>query len=223
MWHMAWGWGGRLRTMVAAGTVTLVGVLAFSVPALAADPPPVPKPDPPPKSNPPPPPPAQPAPEPAPVEPAPVAPAPVAPPAVVHPSAAERRAEARRRAAAQRQAKLEAKRQAIRAARARAVAARAAAAKQQAAAARRQRERAKDVLAAGDGNGGPSSPSGLPFLLVAFSLALVLFGLALTPEWAVPWRRGARALEAHREELGVMGAAGMVATVVFFLLIEVTK
>jgi hypothetical protein len=217
MWHMAWGWGGRLRRTVVAGAVTLIGVLAFSVPALGADPPPVPKPDPPPKSKPLPPPPAQPAPQPAPVEPAPVVPAPVAPPAVVHPTAAELRAEAKRRAAAKR----EAKREAIRAARARAAKARAAAAKKQAAAQRRERERAKDVLAAGDGN--PSSPSGLPFLLVAFSLALVLFGLALTPEWAVPWRRGARALEAHREELGVMGVTGVVATVVFFLLIEVTK
>ncbi len=83
-------------------------------------------------------------------------------------------------------------------------------------------ERAKDVLAAGN-TSSSSSNSGLPFLLVAFSLALVLLGLALTPAWAVPWRRGAHALEEHREELGVMGATGVVATVVFFLLIELTN
>jgi len=77
------------------------------------------------------------------------------------------------------------------------------------------------VLAAGSTSS--SSNSGLPFLLAAFSLALVLLGLALTPVWAVPWRRGARALEDHREELGVMGATGIVATVVFLLLIELTN
>jgi hypothetical protein len=212
MWPMAWGWGGRLQRAVAAAALTLVGVLAFSLPALGADPPPVPKPDPPPKATPPPP--AQPAPQPpAPVEPAPVAPAPEAPPAVVYPTAAERRAEAA--------AKRQAQRKAARAARARAARAKAAAAKKLAAAQRRDRAGAKDVLAAGDGS--PSSDSGLPFLVAAFSLALVLFGLALTPAWAVPWRRGAHALEAHREDLGVMGATGVVATVVFFLLIEVTK
>ena len=78
------------------------------------------------------------------------------------------------------------------------------------------------MLAAGS-TGSSSSNSGLPFLLAAFSLALVLLGLALTPAWAVPWRRGARALEEHREELGVMGATGIVATVVFLLLIELTN
>jgi hypothetical protein len=216
MWHMAWGWEGRLQRAVAAAALTLVGALAFSVPALGADPPPVPKPDPPPKANPPPP--AEPAPQPpAPVEPAPVAPAPAAPPAVVHPTAAERRAAALQEAAAKRQAQ----RKAANAARARAARAKAAAAKKLAAAQRRDRARAKDVLAAGDGS--PSSNSGLPFLVAAFSMALVLFGLALTPAWAVPWRRGARVLEARREELGVMGATGVVATVVFFLLVEVTK
>jgi hypothetical protein len=189
---------------VAAAGLTLVGLLAFSVPALGADPRPVPKPDPPPKANPPAPPPA-----PAPVAPAPVAPAPVAlAPSVVHPTAAERRAAAEQRAAAKRRAKRKAAR-----------AARAAAAKKLGAAHRS--ERANDVLAAG--SPGSSSSSGLPFLLATFSLALVLLGLALTPAWAVRWRRGGRALEEHREELGVMGATGVVATAVFFLLIEVTK
>ena len=88
---------------------------------------------------------------------------------------------------------------------------------------RRTSQRAREGRARGREHRLLSSNSGLPFLLVAFSLALVLLGLALTPAWAVPWRRGARALEERREELGVMGATGVVATVVFFLLIELTK
>ena len=211
MWQMFRGRGDRFRSVVAVAALTFFGVLAFSLPALAADRP-VPKPDPPPKANPPPPP----APTPVAPAPAPVAPAPVAPaPSVVYPTATERRAAAEQRAAAKRRAK----RRAARAARARAAQARAAAATKLAAAHRS--ERAKDVLSAG--STGSSSSSGLPFLLVAFSFALVLLGLALTPVWAVPWRRGARALEEHREELGVMGATGIVATMVFFLLIELTN
>ena len=73
------------------------------------------------------------------------------------------------------------------------------------------------------GNDSPSSDWGMAFLITAFSLALLLLGLALTPAWAVPWRRASHKLEARREELGVMGATGFVATLVFFLLVEVTK
>src|SRR5207244_11291025 len=140
--------------------------------------------DPPPKVNPPPPPPVSrpPAPQPA----APAAPvatpaaAPVAPPSVVHPTAAERRAVAKRRA----------QRRAARSARARAAAAKNLVAGH-------GRERANNVLAAGSGSS--SSGWGVAFLVVAFSLTLLLFGLALTPAWAVPWSRASRALEARRD------------------------
>jgi hypothetical protein len=209
MRHMARAWGCRLRRAVIAVAVTLLGLLAFSVPALGADPPPLPKPDPPPKANPPPPPAVvTPPPAPQPVAPAPVAPAPPATPSVVHPTAAERRAVAKRKAARAAQARARARAQA-----------RAAAAKKLAAAHRS--ERAKDVLAAG--SDGPSSDWGLPFLLGAFSLALLMLGLALVPAWVVPWSRASRALEARRDEFGVMGAMGLVATLAFFLLVEVTK
>jgi hypothetical protein len=122
-------------------------------------------------------------------------------PSVVHPTAAEHQAAATRRA----------ERKAARA--------RAAAAKRIEAAHRR--ERARDVLVARSDS--PSSDWGLAFLITAFTLALLMLGLALTPAWAVPRGRASRALEARREELGVMGATGFAATLVFFLLVEVTK
>jgi hypothetical protein len=68
-----------------------------------------------------------------------------------------------------------------------------------------------------------ASGSALPFLAVAFGAALLLLGLALTPAWAVPWHRAARALDDRREELGVIGGMSLVATLLFFLLVEVTK
>lgn len=194
--------GGRLQRIVAATALTILGLLAFSVPALGAgDPPPFPKPDPPPKATPPPaphvsgPPAAQPA--------APVVVAPAAP-AVVHPTAAERRAAEARRA----------QRKAARVARARR-----SAAKKLAAAHRRERAQPSIVTAGGT----PSSGSAIPFLLVTFSAVLLILGLALTPAWAVPWGRASRALEARREELGIIGATGLVATLVFFLLVQVAK
>jgi hypothetical protein len=126
-------------------------------------------------------------------------------PAVVHPTPAERRAAAVRRA----------KRKAARVARARAAAAKKVEATH-------RRERAQDALAAGNDNT-PTSSWGLPFVLIAFSTALVLLGLALTPARAVPWSRASRVLEDRRDEFGVIGAMGLVATVVFFLLVQVTK
>lgn len=203
MCHMDRGWEGRPRRAVVALALTLLGLLVFSVPALGAgDPPPVPRPDPPPKAAPPPPPQASgpPAPQPA----APVAVAPVAAPTVVHPTAAERRAAAARRA----------KRKAARAKRAQRIAA-----TKLAAAHRRERAQAPLVAASGT----PSSSLGLPFLLVVFSAALLMLGLALMPARAVPWSRASRVLEDRRDELGVMGAMGLVATFVFFLLVQVTK
>jgi hypothetical protein len=125
-------------------------------------------------------------------------------PSVVHPTPAERRAAAVRRA----------KRKAARVAKAKRIAA-------QKGATSSRRIRAQEPLAAG--NNTPSSSRGLPYILVAFSIALVLLGLALTPARAVPWHRASRVLEDRRDEFGVIGAMGLVATVVFFLLVQVTK
>ena len=201
MCHMDRGWGGRARKAAAVVALALFGMFALSVPALSAgDPPPVPKPDPPPKAVPPPPPVSRP---PAPQPVSPVAPV-VTAPAVVHPTAAERRAAAQRSA----------RRKAARAARAKRVAA----AKLTAA---HRRERAQTQLAAGSDT--QSSSWGLPFLLAVFGAALLMLGLAVTPARAVPWSRASRVLEDRRDEFGVMGAMGLVATFVFFLLVQVTK
>ena len=204
MCHMVRGWGTVPWKAVVALALTLVGLLALSMPALGAggDPPPVPKPDPPPKVAPPPPPPVRATPPPATQ---PVAPAPVITPSVTHPTAAEIRAAAVSRA----------KRKAARAARAKAVAAK----KAQAV---RRRERAQDALVAASSDT-PSSSWGLPFILIGFSIALALLGLALMPARAVPWSRASRVLDDRRDEFGVIGAMGLVATVVFFLLVQVTK
>jgi len=214
---MARGWGRRAQKAVVACALTLLGALAFSVAAFgAADPPPIPRPDPPPKAPPPAPQPvAPPAPQPvAPPAPQPAAPpalqppaiAPVAAPRVAGPTPAQRRAAAARRA----------KRKAARVARAKAVAA-------QKRAAADRRERAQALLVASRGGDTPSSSWGTPFLLVAFSAALLLLGLALTPARAVPWSRASALLEDRRDELGVMGGIGLVATFAFFLLVQVTN
>jgi uncharacterized membrane protein len=63
----------------------------------------------------------------------------------------------------------------------------------------------------------------LPILLLAFLSGVVMLGLALTPTRAVPWTRASLALEHHRDELGVMGSLALVATMVFFALVQVTK
>lgn len=67
-----------------------------------------------------------------------------------------------------------------------------------------------------------SSASAIPYLIVAFGLGLLLLGLALTPATAVPWSRASRVLEDRREEFAVLGGMGLVATVFFFLLGQVT-
>jgi len=73
------------------------------------------------------------------------------------------------------------------------------------------------------GAGSPSSSVALPLLLIAFTAAIVMLALALTPARAVPWSRASHALEDHRDELGVIGALSLVATMVFFVLVQVTK
>jgi hypothetical protein len=77
-------------------------------------------------------------------------------------------------------------------------------------------------LAAGASASG-SSPVALPILLIAFLSAVVMLGLALTPTRAVPWSRASHVLEDHRDELGVIGFFALVATMVFFVLVQVTK
>ena len=117
----------------------------------------------------------------------------------MHPTAAERRAPAARRAA---------KGRAAQARRAAALAAN-----------RRQRARELSSPVAGAGS---SSASAAPYLIVAFGVGLLLLGLALTPATAVPWRRASRILEDRREEFAVLGASGLVATIFFFLLGQMT-
>jgi hypothetical protein len=77
-------------------------------------------------------------------------------------------------------------------------------------------------LAAGP-SGSSSSGLGLPLLLLAFAAAIVMLGLALTPSRAVPWSRASYLLEQHRDELGVLGFFALVATMVFFVLVQVTN
>jgi len=140
-----------------------------------------------------------------------VAPTVVAP-TVTHPTAAERRATVARRTAKLKAARATARLRAQRAA-ARATAR-----------LRAQRAAAqKEVSAPVTDPSSSSSSSALPYLLTAFGAALLLLGLALTPAWAVPWSRASRVLEDRRDELGVIGAMSLVATVVFFLLVQVTK
>jgi hypothetical protein len=193
----------------AAALVALFGGLIVVLPAPAADPPPLPRPDPPPiVKRAPPPPVVQPA-APQPVAPQPVAPAPapvaVAPapvaPAVKRPTAADRRARAARRAAR------------AEAARIRAAVARLSHAP------RREKSRAPLVAVSDPGPG--SSTSTLPFLLVALATGLLFLGLALTPAWAIRWSRVSHVLEERRDELGVLGAMSIVATALFFVIVEV--
>ena len=194
-----------------AARAAWVGVclsLAFGVPAFAAGP----KPDPPPiKHAPPPPPapqPAPPPPQPAPPPP-PVAITPAAPvPTVTHPTAAELRAKAAKRSALRKAAR--AKRRAARAAK-----------RRPADGSVLIREQPPALVAGASGSG--SSSVALPILLLAFLSAVVMLGLALTPTRVVHWSRASHALEDHRDELGVIGFFALVATMVFFVLVQVTK
>ena len=83
------------------------------------------------------------------------------------------------------------------------------------------REQPPALVAGASGSG--SSWVALPILLLAFLSAVVMLGLALTPTRAVPWSRASHALDDRRDEFGVIGAMGLVATMVFFLLVQVTK
>lgn len=204
-----------------AASAACVGVclsLVLGAPAFAAGP----KPDPPPiKHAPPPPPPAaepappapQPPPQPPAPQPPPVAAAPAAPVrSVTHPTAAERRAKA---------ANARAKAAALHARAARQAARRKAAQAKHRAAATTEQIRAQPPPLAAGASG--SSSVALPILLLACLSAVVMLGLALTPTRAVPWSRASHALEDHRDELGVIGFFALVATMVFFVLVQVTK
>ena len=193
-----------------AAKAAWVGVslsLVFGVPAFAAGP----KPDPPPIKHAPPPPPApQPAPPPAPQPPSlqppppppPIAVAPAVPvPNASHPTAAELRAKAAKRAARRRAAQR---------------------AKRRSAQTTEQIRAQPPPLTAG-APASSSSAVALPILLLAFLSGVVMLGLALTPTRAVPWSRASHALEGHRDELGVIGFFALVATMVFFVLVQVTK
>ncbi len=99
---------------------------------------------------------------------------------------------------------------------------RAAARKRATAARAKARERAKTKLTPTAAGASPSSSSALPYLIAAFGAAFLMLGLALTPARAVPWSRAARVLQDRRDELGVLGAMSFLATVLFFLLVQVT-
>jgi hypothetical protein len=195
-----------------AASFGIVGVLLACAPALGAggDPPPIPRPDPPPvvKRTPPPPPVVpQPAPQPAaPPPPAVVitqaAPAvPAAAPRVVHPTAAERRA-----AVAKRRARAAARAHAAKRRLGRSIPV--------------VRDQTPPLARAGSSAG---SSSALPFLLVAFTAAFVMVGLAFTPARVVPWSRASLMLENHRDELAVLGVMSLVASIVFLALVQVAK
>ena len=83
------------------------------------------------------------------------------------------------------------------------------------------REQPPALVAGASGSG--SSGFALPILVLAFLSAVVMLGLAVTPTRAVPWSRASHALEDHRDELGVIGFFALVATMVFFVLVQVTK
>lgn len=95
-------------------------------------------------------------------------------------------------------------------------------AQRRAAQAAHRRERAQRQLAAPVPVADTPSASAVPYLIVAFGAALLLLGLAVMPAAAVPWSRGSRILEDRREEFAVLGAIGLVATVFFFLLGQMT-
>jgi hypothetical protein len=107
--------------------------------------------------------------------------------------------------------------------RARARAEHAAAARRRAKLAAVRGRRAKIAVALPVASPGSSSNAATPYLIVAFGAALLLLGLALMPAAAVPWRRASQALEKSREELAVLGAISLVATVFFLLLSQVTS
>jgi hypothetical protein len=158
------------------------------------------KPDPPPiKLAPPPPPVPQPPPTPAPQPPPPPPPVVIAPaapaPRVTPPPAAKQKARQTRRKARRAKPKVAQPSLVIRA----------------------QPPR----LAAEAGPG--SSTIALPFLLAGCTAAILMLALALTPARAVPWSRASDALDDHRDELGLVGALSLAATMVFFLLVQVTK
>jgi hypothetical protein len=67
------------------------------------------------------------------------------------------------------------------------------------------------------------SSSALRFLLVAFTAAFVMVGLAFTPARAVPWSRASHVLENHRDELAVFGVMSLFASLVFLALVQVAK
>jgi hypothetical protein len=69
--------------------------------------------------------------------------------------------------------------------------------------------------------GTSSSGSAFPLLAIAFGVGILLLGLAVTPARAVPWGRASRALDGSRDELGVVGGMAIVATALFFLLVQV--
>jgi hypothetical protein len=126
-------------------------------------------------------------------------------PAVTPPTAAEQRAKAAKRAARRKAERRAAQRAKLRSART----------------TEQIRAQPSTIAAGASGSGG--SAVALPILVLAFLSAVVMLGLALTPTRAVPWSRASHALEDHRDELGVIGFFALVATMVFFVLVQVTK
>ncbi|HET7855877.1 MAG TPA: hypothetical protein VFL41_05420 [Gaiellaceae bacterium] len=214
---------GLLRKLWRAGMLVLLTTglgLALVGAAFAAG---GPKPDPPPVAPPPPPPrPAPPPPLPAPPPP------PITPPPPVYqgPSAEEiaaaraaAQARTRKRLAARR---LKARRLALQ--RRQAKAKRLAAARKRAAAARAANSRPVGPLTAAP----QATPSGFNVdrtspakeaapLGIVLVLALISLALALIPGTVVPWYRVSMALEAHRQELALVGGMGLVAAGIVFV------
>jgi hypothetical protein len=57
----------------------------------------------------------------------------------------------------------------------------------------------------------------VPILATMTIAALLILGLALVPAYAVPWHRMSIALEAHREQVAVVGAGTFLAAAAVFL------
>lgn len=121
------------------------------------------------------------------------------------------------------------KRAALRAQRRRAARKRAAQVAARKVAARKRAREAKQTVVAPQAKTGESKTVGfsdpesgtsnaLPFLLAGLFAGALLLGAALTPAHTVPWPRAARVLHDRRQELALLGAAGLLATGFFFLL-----
>jgi uncharacterized membrane protein YdbT with pleckstrin-like domain len=99
----------------------------------------------------------------------------------------------------------------------RAAARRAAEARKREAARRDARARRLRRTARESGGVNETLGAAVPILATTTIAALLIFGLALVPAYAVPWHRMSIALEVHREQFAVVGAMTLLAAAAVFL------